>query len=288
MIGGPVTAIPTMVLFWTIFKKRVFALYLFVCLAGTILISYGFQLTVFAPGVDTGNELLRGVSRLSGTPSVSLTKSDSNVRMVLDPGGTGVVASFRNDLDDRGGVLFDGGYGRFLGDAPDLNDNRRYILNLAGWLAENSSSPAKTHILVYDVSAGERSILSSGTLADLSREGFMIRILRRNNSADLSPTLLADCGQLWLFSGDGDGLSAAEQRAVLQFNREGKSMLLVPGAGGAGTGSMTGINRISSTFGVTFSDKNRQNGDIATGGASRLFAGASELLGRFLKLAHKA
>lgn len=64
-------------------------------------------------------------------------------------------------------------------------------------------------------------------------------------------------------------------------------MLIVAGADGAAA-SMSGINRISSAYGVMFSDKIHQSRDISTGVASRLFGSASEILGRFLKLVHKA
>src|SRR5512133_245606 len=74
MIGGPVTAVPTMVMFWTFFKKRVFALYMFVCLSGTLLISYTFQVLLFTPGVDLGHALLKGVGNLGGGPAAVIQK----------------------------------------------------------------------------------------------------------------------------------------------------------------------------------------------------------------------
>lgn len=288
MIGGPVTAVPTMVLFWTIFKKRVFALYMFVCLAGTIIIAYGFQLTVFVPGVDTGNELLRGVSALTGGSSLSLTKSGSDVRMVLDPGGTGLLASFVNGLDSRGGVLFDAGFGRFREQKTDQADDRRYILNLARWMAENSSAASNSEILLYDVSAAAGKILSSSAIADLEREGFRVRVMGGEGAPELNAAVLAPYGQLWLFPGSGKGFSEEEQLAVLKFNGEGKSLLLVPGEDGTDPISMSGVNRVSSTFGVLFSDKRELRGHINTRIAQRMLAGSSELLGRFLKLFNKA
>ena len=93
MIGGPVTAMPTMVLFWTVFKKRVFFLYLFICLAGTILIAYAFQFLVFVPYVDTGSPLLRGVRSLSGGTASIIEKQNKNVRIVMDPDGKSMIAT---------------------------------------------------------------------------------------------------------------------------------------------------------------------------------------------------
>ncbi len=43
LIGGPVTAVPTMIMLWSIFKKKVFFLYMFICIAGTIMLAYSFQ-----------------------------------------------------------------------------------------------------------------------------------------------------------------------------------------------------------------------------------------------------
>ena len=90
------------------------------------------------------------------------------------------------------------------------------------------------------------------------------------------------------FFGDGRGLSDEEQKAVMQFSGDGKSMLLVAGAGESVTQSMAGVNRISARYGILFSKDIHNSGDISVGIASRLFAGASEFLGRFLKMVHKA
>lgn len=43
LIGGPVTAIPVMAVFFTMFKKRVFFYYLFVCVSGTMIVSLIYQ-----------------------------------------------------------------------------------------------------------------------------------------------------------------------------------------------------------------------------------------------------
>lgn len=43
LIGGPVTAIPVMAVFLTMFKKRVFFYYLFVCVSGTLIVSLIYQ-----------------------------------------------------------------------------------------------------------------------------------------------------------------------------------------------------------------------------------------------------
>ena len=42
LVGGPVTAIPVMGIFLTFFARRVFFLYLGICLIGTIILAYGY------------------------------------------------------------------------------------------------------------------------------------------------------------------------------------------------------------------------------------------------------
>ncbi|GAM11306.1 hypothetical protein OR1_03618 [Geobacter sp. OR-1] len=288
MVGGPVTAVPTMIMFWTIFKKRVFVLYLFVCLAGTIIISYAFQAFVFVPGVDTGNELLRGVSRLSGGKSAVVTKQDNNVRMVMDPGGKGLIATFRNELDGQGGVVFDAGYERFWAGAADMHDNRRYVANVARWLQDSGNAQANTGILIYDASSGTNEILSRNTIAELTQAGFKVKIVRKTESPKITAAFLADYGQLWLLFGGESSLTDAEIKTVTQFNGDGKGMLVIAGAAAPVSGSLTGVNRLSSRYGVSFSGVNDNNGELSVGMSSRLFANASEVLGRFLKIVHKA
>lgn len=44
LVGGPVTALPVMAVFLSLFKPRVFLLYLFICLSGTLLVATAYQL----------------------------------------------------------------------------------------------------------------------------------------------------------------------------------------------------------------------------------------------------
>ncbi|MBI5014581.1 MAG: permease [Deltaproteobacteria bacterium] len=44
LVGGPVTALPVMGVFLTLFKPRVFLLYLGICLSGTMLVALAYQL----------------------------------------------------------------------------------------------------------------------------------------------------------------------------------------------------------------------------------------------------
>jgi len=43
LIGGPVTAIPAMAVFLSLFKKRVFMLYVALCVSGTLIVSYTYE-----------------------------------------------------------------------------------------------------------------------------------------------------------------------------------------------------------------------------------------------------
>ena len=44
LVGGPVTALPVWGVFLTLFKPRVFVLYLGICLSGTMLVALAYQL----------------------------------------------------------------------------------------------------------------------------------------------------------------------------------------------------------------------------------------------------
>jgi uncharacterized membrane protein YraQ (UPF0718 family) len=43
LVGGPVTAIPAMAVFLSLFKKRVFMLYITLCVTGTLIVSYLYE-----------------------------------------------------------------------------------------------------------------------------------------------------------------------------------------------------------------------------------------------------
>jgi hypothetical protein len=286
MVGGPVTAVPTMVLFWSIFKKRVFFLYMFICLAGTIIIAYSFQFLVFKPGVDTGNELLRGVSSLSGGKAAIITKQDKNVRMVMDPEGKGLIATYLNDLDGKGGVVFDAGYGRLLGAAAARHDNQKYIDNTARWLEQNGSSASGSNIVICNLSEGKAGAVPPEVIASLTRNGFTVTVAEKDASLQLTDKTLAGYGQLWLIFDAGSQLSNAELSAVAKFTDDGKGMLIVAGPGAAA--ELTVPNQLASRYGVSFSGAVDNREEISTGIASRMFGEASVALGRFLKLVRKA
>jgi hypothetical protein len=294
MIGGPVTAIPTMVLFWTIFKKRVFVLYMFVCLAGTILIASTFQWLVFVPGVDTGNRLFKSVSSLAGGQSSVIRKDGRNVRIALDPAGKNIIATYSNDLASHGGVVFDAGFGRFAAAASGTKDDRNYVANVASWLEQNGSSPAGRSILIYTVAGVEQkdvAVLTTGVADVLRHANFPVVSRDRIQNPQLTDKLLAEVGQLWLFfpePGNRTQLTDNELKLVSSFNERGNGMMVAVGSNRTGLQEDAVVNRLSSRYGVQFSDSADNGPRIFVGMTSQLFTSASELLGRFLKIVHKA
>jgi uncharacterized membrane protein YraQ (UPF0718 family) len=294
MIGGPVTAIPTMVLFWTIFKKRVFALYMFVCLAGTILIASAFQWLVFVPGVDTGNQLFKNVSSLAGGRSSVIRKEGKNVRIALDPAGRNVIATYSNDLASHGGVVFDAGIDRFAAAVAGVENDRRYVANIAAWLEQSGSSPSGRNVLIYTVAGrgvGDAGASAEGVADVLRQAKFTVTCSDRTTTPQLTEKLLADVGQLWLFfpeSGDKRQLTDSEMKLVSSFNERGNGMLVSLDNRQADPQKDASVNLLSSRYGVQFSGSTESGPRIFVGMTSQLFASASELLGRFLKIVHKA
>ncbi|WP_298268770.1 permease [Geobacter sp.] len=293
MIGGPVTAVPTMVLFWTFFKKRVFFLYMFVCFAGTLLIAYFFKFAVFVPGVDLGNPLLTGVGSLSGGPAAVIAKHDPNVRMVLDPDGRGDVATFTNDIDGLGGVVFDASPGRFTAAGAGEHDNATYIGNIARWLGDNSMSEKKRSILVYNLTgeaAGSSSLLGPKVLAGLGRNGFSVKSVGRKELPRLTAGVVVGYGQLWLFTGSagGERLSDAELKLIADYNAGGGAALVVPSLLPSAGGGLQEANRLASRFGVSFSGPVESGPEVPVSVGSHFFTRSSRLIGRVLKLVRKA
>jgi len=288
MIGGPVTAIPTMVMFWTIFKRRVFALYMAVCLVGTLLVSYGLQALFFVPGVDTGNVLLKGVGSLTGGNAAIIRKQGEHVRIVMDPAEKPLVATYSNILGKEGGVVFDAGAARFRPDNIARADNRRYIENIAAWLEENSSTTARGNILVYDLSTGKDLLVDRELLSSIGSDDRRLTVANKVEMRSLSPELLGKQSQVWLFFPPGATLSGPERKALAEFSQSGGAMLLVSGEPVNGERDLSGINELAARFGVTFSGQALHREQIPVAVAAPLFYRASEILGTVLKLTRKA
>lgn len=283
MIGGPVTAMPTMVMFWTIFQKKVFVLYMCICLVGTVLVTYAIQALFFVPGIDTGNALLKGINSLSGGNSAIISKSGENVRIVMDPAEKPLVATYTTILGDEGGVVFDAGLARFTAGGNAAENNRRYINNIAAWLEENSSREDRGSILLYDFSGGQKSrlvpSLQGDRLADLD-----FTYTDRTTAPAISARLLEKKSQLWLIVGKGNVLTNDEQQAIIAFNRSGGALLLVAGD----PADTAAINSLSSHFGVSFYGSYDAGNKIPVAVAAPMFYRAAELIGKLLQLTHKA
>jgi uncharacterized membrane protein YraQ (UPF0718 family) len=290
MIGGPVTAIPTMILFWTVFKKRVFFLYLSVCIIGTLMIAYGFRVLVFVPYVDTGSPLLRDVKSLSGGNSSVIEKLNKNIRIVMDPDGKGTIAVYSNDAEGFGPIVFDSGPERFYGSSGKYDD-LTYRYNVAQWLNPDTIAVQRKPILVYDMLPGKvNSTATRKRLVHLENKGFSVVMTNRNETPVLSETLLNDYGQLWLFSRETNSallFSDTELEAISRFNKAGGGMLVVTGPCN-GPAGCAAANQVSTRYGVTFSGSVSNREEIPAATSSWFSERTARLLGTLLKLVNKA
>jgi hypothetical protein len=293
LVAGPVTAMPTMILFWTIFKKRVFVLYMVVCITGSILIAYTFQFLVFVPGMDTGNPLLSGVSALSGGGSAVIEKLDQHVRIVADPGGKNIIATYNNDVEGHGGVVFETSAGRFLDSSAGSYDNSLYIRNVADWLEQGNISPARENILVYNTfyEVGLENHAFGCIPENLRSHGFQVKILDRRKAPELTDALLASYGQVWVVFGEegaGRQLADDELEVLAGFVAEGKSMLIVAGSPRPDMAELSAENRLSSRYGVRFAGYTENPAELPVGAGARILGKMSGLLGEALRLVNKA
>jgi hypothetical protein len=284
MIGGPVTAMPTLVMFWTIFRKKVFVLYLTICIVGTLIITYSIQALFFVPGIDTGNAILKGVGKLSGGVSSIIRKQGENVRIVMDPADKPLVATYSNLLGKEGGVIFEAGSSRFVSENLKSADNGRYIANIADWLEQNSNTTAKGSILAYDMSAGKSSLHDNDIFSKSSLGEKSFQFISYKETPHISSQLLEKRSQVWLFFGAGKSLSEPELKSLFKFCDNGGSLLIVSGE----ESDHDALNRLSSRFGVNFYGKTERGNEIPVAVASPLFYRAAEMIGNLLKLTHKA
>jgi len=293
LIGGPVTALPTMLMFWSIFKKRVFFLYMFVCIAGTIMLAYGFQHFVFTPYVDMGNPVLQGVRSISGGDSAAITKAhnDRHIKIVMDPGGKGIIATYTNPVEGQGGIIFDSGAVRFMNSSADRYDNIRYIRNVAAWLEENNVSESSKNILVYNASSGpgpDANVFTQSNRESLvNKDGFTVRFTDRKENPEVTDSLLEGYSQVWvLFGGPGteNGFSDAELETITKFSDDGKSILIVAGKHQDGINDLTAANRLASRFGVTFEGFIHNGEELQVSALFPVFKRISDILESFFRV----
>jgi hypothetical protein len=89
-------------------------------------------------------------------------------------------------------------------------------------------------------------------------------------------------------SGEKVKMSDSEMKLVSQFNGRGNGMLLSLGNRQGNSYKEASVNSLSSQYGVHFVDRADNKPRIMISMASQFLNSASELLGRFLKIVHKA
>jgi uncharacterized membrane protein YraQ (UPF0718 family) len=260
LIGGPVTALPAMTLLWAMFKKRVFVLYLFISIFGTLLFAYSFRAFVFVPNVDSNNPILLAVSSLpAGKASVMKKEGEYSeyVHIAANPNGNNLMATYE-DLEGGSGIVFDAGLERFSNGNADVPDNRQYLLNIARYLDETSMGSAQKSILIYNTFA--KSGLSNDQFdrnapVVLAENSYNVKITDRAQNPTISPELLSEYNQLWILSGESDSstFSKEEITTILDYRDEGNSLLITAGPNEGPQRDLTrDATQIASNFGVKF------------------------------------
>jgi hypothetical protein len=294
LIGGPVTAMPTMIMFWAVFKKRVFTLYMFICVVGTIIIAYSFQALIFTPYVDTGNALLRGVGSVSGGRAAIIDKGPEaeHVKIVMDPQQKSLLATYYDGNAGRGGVVFDAGGAKFMEDGAGKFDNEKYIRNVAAWIEDQSSSLSSRNILVYILSnepAKPHNSLSQKVLDSLrDKDDFSVTVTNRKETPEISDDQLLQYSQIWIFSGMDKSsdtlLSDNEVEIITQINQYGSGLLIGVGQQGDSEEGLVDINNLAKEFGVTFSGSVENSDELRVSKFVDTLSKVAEIMGKWYKL----
>lgn len=291
LIGGPVTAMPTMIMFWAVFKKRVFTLYMFICVVGTIILAYSFQSLIFTPYVDTGNALLRGVGSMSGGKVATINKDPAaeHVKIVMDPQRKKLIATYYNEKELHGGAVFDAGGAKFMEGAAGKFNNEKYIRNVAAWIEDQSFSMSARNILVYILSndPGKSHNSFSQKVLDSLREKdeFSVSVTNRKDTPEISPDLLEPYSQIWIFSGmdksAGTFLSENELEIITEYTQSGRGLLIGVGQQGDSAEGLVDINKLAKVFGVTFSGSVENSDELQVSRFVDIFDRVQEILGKF-------
>ena len=291
LIGGPVTAMPTMIMFWAMFKKRVFSLYMFICVVGTIIIAYSFQYLIFTPYVDTGSALLRGVGDISGGKVATINRDPAaeDVKIVMDPQGKKMIATYYKAMAGQGAVVFDAGGAKFMEDGAGKFDNEKYIRNVANWIEDKSVSITTQNILVYIQSndPGKPYNSFSQKVIDSLREkdDFSVSVTNRKETPEISYDLLSPYSQFWIFSGMDKSatkpLSENELEIITENTQYGKGLLIGVGPQGDSAEGLADINKLAKVFGVTFSGSVEDSDELQVSKFADTFSRASEILGDY-------
>jgi hypothetical protein len=205
-----------------------------------------------------------------------------------------MIATYTNDLGGQGGVVFDAGFGRFLDKSVERLDNCKYVTNVADWLEQSKTAPAEKSILIYDTFQGSGfggDEFSKGVPALLKKEGFKVRATDRREIPEITEAVLSGHSQLWIFFGESDGdrrFSGTELETIARFSENGMSMLIVAGKHRDGKNSLSEPNKLASRYGISFSGFAEHEEELPATTASYFFHRAAGILGKILKIVHKA
>jgi len=290
MIGGPVTAIPCMVMLGSMFKKRVLALYLFIAIVGTISIAFLFRFFVFVPYVDTDNPLIRGTHSISGGNSSVITKQDKSIKVVMDPDGKSMIAVYDNE-DYLTRVVFDSGFDRFLNPSSGSIDNSQYIRNTADWLGEYGISAKQKNILVYNTfhSYGlDGKKFEKNIKASLKAENYEVDFYDRKELPSLNEIIVNNYGQLWIITGESSSIpyfSNSELKTIKKFTDDGGGLLIAAEpVNGKQIKWNTAANQLATRYGARFSRSVKHDKELHVATMYHFFGQISSTLGKIYKL----
>jgi len=290
MIGGPVTAIPCMVMLWTMFKKRVFFLYLFIAVFGTIFIAFLFRFFIFVPYVDTDNPLIRGVHSISGGSSSIINKLDKRVKVVMDPDNKTMIAVYDNE-DYMTRVVFDAGFDRFLNASNGNVDNYQYLRNTANWLGGYGILAKQKNILIYNTfhqSGLARKTFEKNIKASLKAQNYAVDFYDRKELPKINKITLENYGQLWILAGESSSqpyFSSPELKTINNFTNDGGGLLIAAESIDAKLNKWnTAANQIASRYGVRFSHSVKHNKELHVATMYHFFDQISNTLGKIYKL----
>ncbi|MGA1874948.1 MAG: permease [bacterium] len=257
LIGGPVTAIPAMILLWSMFKKRVFVLYMSISILGTLFFAYTMGNWLFVPHVDVSCPLLSNVSALEGGKSAVISKSNNVIRTAVAPEGRPIVAYYE-DEENGNRIVFDACLNRFQNKSLSETGNRRYAKNVANWLKETPSPPNNNRILIYNTyeDQGLDNSFFQELLSVLAETGkYEVDIFDRRALPLITLSILQQYGQLWIFPGQVGTRSFSNQEIqdIGLFCIEGNSLLTVAGPHDSHEDWTASMNQITEDFGVRFS-----------------------------------
>ncbi len=206
----------------------------------------------------------------------------------MNPGGNNMIATYENDAEGRGGIVFDSGFHRLLNDSFGKYDNSKYITNIAEWLEGHNNSLNDNNILIYNTvreSGLDNSKLNRNAPMVINQRGeFTVSLTDRKETPEITETLLENYSQLWIFFGESGKdccFSDTELEVISGFADDGSSMLIVAGNDKNGMKrDWTGANSMSSRFGVSFSGYIENGDEIQISTSAYFFNRISEILGK--------